>query len=330
MKEYDFIKYISEKRRLSPAQINKAFEADAEIVKLNDSLWAITVDEFSAEEDFFIHADPHVIGWNLAVATMSDLFACGVKPKFFMQTILRAHEDSDIFYKKLMDGIFEALNACECFLLGGDVGSAAKWRYSGIAFGEVKNKAITRVIEHKEDLDIWITGTCGDSNLAILQGSNIPRFELRINEVYTINKFASACTDTSGGFCDAVWNLKKVNPGFDFKINLDMFPFDSTLLKLRYKYDLYPELSLIGGAGEYELLLLAPKNRADEFKKNPAFTKIGSVCSDSAKAGVRFFKNNTQTGEMLQPPPCYRSCNEADYLKITNEYYEHNFNQRKK
>ncbi len=329
MKEYDFIKYISEKHRQSPAQINKAFEADAEIVKLNNSQWAITVDEFSAEEDFFIHDSPHIIGWNLAVATISDLFACGVKPKFFMQTILRSHEDSDAFYKKLMDGVFEVLDACDSFLLGGDIGTAVSWRYSGIALGEVKNKAITRVIEHKEDLDIWITGTCGDSNLAILQGSNIPRFELRINEVDTINKFASACTDTSGGFCDAVWNLKKVNPGFNFNINLDMIPFDSNLLKLMQKYNLPPELSLIGGAGEYELLLLAPKNRADEFKKYPAFTKIGSVCPDSEKASVRFFKNDILTGEMLQPPPCYRSCNEADYLKITNEYYEHNFKREK-
>jgi len=255
MKEYDFIKYISEKRRQSPAQINKAFEADAEIVKLNDSQWAITVDEFSAEEDFFIHKDPQIIGWNLAVATISDLFACGVKPKFFMQTILNSNKDHDTFYKKLMDGVFEALDACNCFLLGGDIGTAANWRYSGIALGEVKTKAITRVIEHKEDLDIWITGTCGDSNLAILQGSNIPRFELRINEVDMINKFASACTDTSGGFCDAVWNLKKVNPGFSFDINLDMIPFDSNLLKLMQEYNLAPELSLIGGAGEYELLL---------------------------------------------------------------------------
>jgi thiamine-monophosphate kinase len=328
MKEYDFIKYISEKRRQSPAQVNKVFEADAEIVRLDNSQWAITVDEFSAEEDFFIHENPEIIGWNLAVATMSDLFACGVKPIFFMQTISRAAADDESFYKKLTDGVFEALSACDCFLLGGDIGSAPSWRYSGIALGKVKNEALTRVMKNRNNFDIWITGTCGDANLAIIQNAEIPRFELRISEVDIINEFASACTDTSGGFCDAAWNFKKVNPNFDFEINLDSIPFAPKLLEFVKKHNLAPELTLIGGAGEYELLTLVPANQADKFEENPAFTKIGAGYPVSGDGRIKFFKDNEQTGEMRQAPPCYRSCAEADYLKITIDYYNTNFSKR--
>ncbi|MFA6716654.1 MAG: AIR synthase related protein [Victivallales bacterium] len=327
MKEYDFIEYISRKRRQSPAQLNKAFEADAEIVLLNGSLWAFTVDEFSAEEDSFIHEDSRVIGWNLAVATLSDLFACGIKPGFFMQTLLRSIADRDIFYKKLTDGVLEVLDACDCFLLGGDTGSAANWRYSGIAFGEVRHNAVTRVVGQREKQDIWITGACGDANAALLRGADIPRFELRLDEADIIGEFASACTDTSGGFCDAVWSLRKVNPFLEFKIDIDMIPFAPDLLKC----DLPPEMGLIGGAGEYELLLLAPEYRADEFKNHPAFTWIGSACPTvSVCSEVSFFRNGAAAGEMRQPPPCYRSCLKTDYLKVTAEYYERSFKKRKR
>ena len=325
MKEYNFIKYITGKRRRSPAQLNAPFEADAEIVRLNGSRWAITVDEFSAEEDFFRHKEAQVIGWNLAAATLSDLFACGVRPKFFLQTLLSSDKDDVLFYKRLMDGIFEALGACDCFLLGGDVGSAAAWRYSGIALGEVENEAVTRVMRRRETFDIWFTGTCGDANAAVLRHGDISRFELRLAEAAVVGEFASACTDTSGGVCDALRNLKQVNPGFDFEINLDAVPFDPEALETVRQHELAPELLLIGGAGEYELLVLASVRAADEFKRNPAFTKIGSGYPVSGGGGIEFFRDGTRCGAMRQEPPCYRSCAAADYLKTTLEYYNDNF-----
>lgn len=45
-------------------------------------------------------------------------------------------------------------------------------------------------MKNRNNFDIWITGTCGDANLTILQDAAIPRFELRINEVDIINEFA--------------------------------------------------------------------------------------------------------------------------------------------
>lgn len=327
MKEYDFIKTLLKKRRRSKAQINDVFEADAEIIDINGVHWGGTVDEFSEKEDFFFHHDPRVIGWNLAVATLSDLFACGIKPEFFMQSLVRTGTKNEIFYEKLMDGVYSVLDECACFLLGGDTGYDENWRYSGIALGKADNKAVTRVIRKQCDFDIWISGCCGDSNLAILKNLDIPLFELRFDTVDLIGKYALAATDSSGGFCDAIWNLKRLNPGFDFKINLDVLPFAPGVLETAQEKGLPVELTLIGGAGEYELLILAPKEYAEKFRKNPAMSRIGSGSPVDAQGAVRFFRDNVLTGEMQEEPPCYRSSKKEEYLQITMDYFNNNFSR---
>ena len=325
MKEYDFIKFISEKRRRSPEQLNNAFEADAEIIMLDGSPWAFTVDEFSQTEDFFVHDEPEVIGWNLAIATMSDLFACGVKPEFFLQTISRASTEGEEFYKKLMSGVFAALDACGCFLLGGDIGSAAEWRYNGTAFGKVAGRAVTRVLDKEEEFDIWISGECGDANAAVLARDSVPRFELRMKQAEIVAKAAGACTDTSGGFCDALWNLKEVNPGFDFTVDLNAIPYPAELVELFEQYELPLESALIGGAGEYELLVLVPKDRVVCFEADPVFSRIGYGCPVKGQGSIKFSKKDAAAGGMFQPPPCFRSCSEKDYIKTALNYYKENF-----
>jgi thiamine monophosphate kinase len=242
-----------------------------------------------------------------------------------MQTLVRSETKGETFYEKLMDGVYSALDACDCFLLGGDTGYDENWRYSGIAFGKAENEAVTRVMKRQCDFDIWITGTCGDSNLSILKNLDIPQFELRFDAVNLISKYALAATDSSGGFCDAIWNQKRVNPGIDFKINLNAIPFAPGVREAAQEKGLPPELTLIGGAGEYELLILAPKENSEQFEKNPAMTRIGSGSPAHSKDGVRFFRNDIPAGEMLEEPPCYRSCGKEDYLKITLDYFNKNF-----
>jgi thiamine monophosphate kinase len=233
---------------------------------------------------------------------------------------------TEFFYEKLMEGIYSALKSCNCFLLGGDTGYDNAWRYAGIALGRsIQNEAITRVIKKKCDFDIWITGTCGDSNLAILTDQEIPRFEIRTEEAESTSKYALACTDSSGGFCDAVWNLKKVNPYFDFEINLDTMPYAHDLKKISREMKLPMELALIGGAGEYELLILAPRELENKFQKNPTMQKVGTGYPTANKGCVKFFKGNLQAGAMREEPPCYRSCKKEDYLRTTIEYYNNNF-----
>jgi thiamine-monophosphate kinase len=324
--EFDFIENILKQRRRSPKQHNEAFSSDAEIVSLGESVWAITVDEFSPSEDFLKHDFPETIGWNMAVATLSDLFACGVKPDFFMQAMVVSQAAGREFYERLMSGVFAALEECSCFLLGGDTGRSEEWRYTGIALGQVEKESspVSRKISTREPLDIYLTGDCGDANAAIFKQDDIPRFEMRLNECGVIRKFASACIDTSGGFCDALWNLKRLNPGYDFEIDVSSIPYNPVVKTVMKEAGLPFELALIGGAGEYELLTVVPARFAEDLKNNTEFTRIGTV-SPAAPKGRVVFSGSNGFGEMSVPPPCYRFCDERDYLTTTLEYYRNVF-----
>jgi thiamine-monophosphate kinase len=72
-------KLLSDFRR-SPHQLNKPHESDAEIIKLNDALLAITTDSISEEILTGLYDDPYIIGWMIVTVNMSDLAAVGSSP----------------------------------------------------------------------------------------------------------------------------------------------------------------------------------------------------------------------------------------------------------
>ena len=308
MNEYELIKKMAEKFPRSREQQNRLFECDAELVSIGGQVWGMTMDEFSPEEDLFTSDNPEMLGANLTVATLSDLFAAGVGPKFFMQAISLPREVEKVFVDGLLRGIKEVLDQTGCSLCGGDVGVAEQWRFCGFAMGPVvSKKPITHVMPEIQQT-LWVTGTLGDANLAALQKSPTPSFELRIKETKLIRKCATACIDTSGGFLDALWILHEQNPGMRFEIHLDKLPLTREVQAMSGT-GIPKEAALMGGAGEYELLFSTHQNLDVSMEtelREAGITLVGS-CGLADEAGINTYRGGKKIGKMASPPPCPRA-----------------------
>lgn len=308
MREYDLIRSMAEKFPRSPRQRNELFVCDAELIEICGHLWAVTVDEFSPEEDLFTSENPERLGANLATATLSDLLAAGAAPQFFLPAVALPKSPDPAFVEGLCAGVRSVLDEAGCFLCGGDVGTADTWRFCGVAMGPIQNhRALTHVLPDAAQT-LWVTGRLGDANLAALRRQPTPRFELRLEEAKLIRRYGTACIDTSGGLLDAVWIFHSLNPRMRFEVECETLPLAPGLPDFAAQAGFPPEAALLGGAGEYELLFATPEGLAESAVArltSAGATQIGSARMHE-EAGVFFRRNGRTLGTMTEPPPCPR------------------------
>ncbi|MCX6827204.1 MAG: AIR synthase related protein [candidate division Zixibacteria bacterium] len=318
MNEYELIRKIASKFPRAKNQGNKIFGCDAELLKIDNQWWGLTIDEFSPEEDLFTSESPEVLGANLAVATLSDLMAARAKPEFFLQALSLPRNVETSFIQGITSGIRQVLSEAGCFLCGGDTGNSESWRFCGFAMGKiVDNKPLTHRL-FKTTQSLWVTGTLGDANFAALQKTPTPRFESRMKEVKFIWKYGTACIDTSGGLMDALWILHTQNPFLRFEIDLDAIPIAAGISDFSNTANIPREAFFLGGAGEYELLFATSahlnKNILDELRTSN-ITKIGTS-KPRSKPGVFFIRNEKIIGKMKTAPPCPRKAkNVAEHIQ---------------
>jgi thiamine monophosphate kinase len=318
MTEYDLIRRIAAQFPRSGRQANALFGCDAEVIKIGGRWWCLTMDEFSPEEDLFTSGSPETLGANLAVATLSDLLACGAKPEFFMQGFVLPKEAADRFVDGVTGGIKKVLAAADCHMCGGDLGSAQNWRFTGFAMGPAANN--TPVTHNLPDGEytLWVTGKLGDANFAALNGLPTPLFELRLDESKVIRSRAAACIDTSGGLIDALWLLHMRNPLLRFEIDLELVPFAPGISAFSRTRNIPAGAFLLGGAGEYELLFALPSDlTGPELRK---MEKIGATRIGRAyrrrNPGICFLRGKTRLSEIKKAPVCPReSSTRESYIR---------------
>ena len=310
MDEYDLIRTIAGTFPRHRAQRNAVFTCDAEVLDLGGQLWALTLDEFTPEEDLFTADDPERLGANLAVATLSDLLAAGATPEFFLQALSLPRGVESGFVDGLTRGLRTVLEAAGCALCGGDLGVAATWRFSGFAMGRIPagQQPLTRLLPDAPQV-LWVTGVLGDANLAALRGQPTPRFELRTEVARRVRQHGTACIDTSGGFLDAVWLLHALNPGLRFEIDCRAVPLAPGLEEFAATAGMPAEAALLGGAGEYELLFAVPAGLAESAAA--ALAALGAspvgVCMPSPESELWLVRRDGTRVAMSAPPPCPRA-----------------------
>lgn len=260
MRETDLIYAIRKLFPTSPRQKNSLFTCDAELVELGSTLYGLSMDEFSAEEDFFPATDPEALGRNLAVAVIADILAAGCLPEFYLHALVEP-AGSEGFSLALCRGAQHVLEAYGCFLLGGDMGRSsvsAGWRYTGLALGRLADPQagpLTRLLPPRPQT-LWITGSVGDGNLCALSG-RMPDFETRLSEATSLCGKARACMDTSGGLVESLLLLGRLNPTHRFVLTPAAIPYAEGLAEAALVHDLPVEGFAFCGAGEYELLFTA-------------------------------------------------------------------------
>jgi thiamine-monophosphate kinase len=292
--EHEIINRLVTNLPRSPLHLNEFQESDAEIFYLDGKKLLISVDEFS-KEDFFNDTDPYLLGWNLAACTLSDVFACGADPLLYAHSMsFPIHTWEASYQVSLCEGISSALNQCSTGFIGGDLGHATNWHYTGIILGQAE-QPITRKGCKVGDA-IFMTGTVGGGNIEpALQvlGDKITRkylhqFPLRDKESKVIRNYATCCIDSSDGLLNALMTIADINR-VGFKI--DTIPYLKMGEEICRALTIPKELLCMGECGEYELVFTVNGSNEKAFlqeleQQKLAVTKIGTITETERTMGI--------------------------------------------
>ncbi len=251
---------------------NRFFESDAEVLTFNNDQLLFTTDEFS-DEDLFRIDNPYRLGFNLAAATISDIFAvCGV-PYAYAHAIRIADSWDRAFVSQLAKGIASVLNQCGIGFIGGDTGMANDWGYTGICLGSAHNP-LSRKGARAGD-KIYLTGEIGAGNIEaaftlyhqnklVRLGSMFSEnlFRLRATESAFIGQWASCCIDTSDGVFAALNTLSELN---DLGYRAEKLPYPPSAKILCQLLQVPKEILFMGECGEYELLFALSPEKEEQF-----------------------------------------------------------------
>jgi thiamine monophosphate kinase len=299
MKETEIIATLAEGLARSPLQHNARFTSDAEILTLNGGPVAVTVDDYSAEDHLSAH-DPMQLGWNLVTATVSDLLAVGAEPRFMLNSFVATRGMDAPYLRALSAGMQQALTACGASMAGGDIGTGADWRFTGVALGSFRDRHVplSRLAPCAAGA-VMVTGDFGDANLAAGAGGPAPRFEIRLAESTHLAGLAAeragmapaACIDTSDGLMSALETLCTLTAGLRIEVDLTAVPYARGVIGAAAAMQVPQEVFLMGSAGEYELLALVPES-ARRTAAQAGLRQIGAFRT-SDQPGL-YFRDDTQ------------------------------------
>jgi thiamine-monophosphate kinase len=324
MNELDVITLFRKVLPVPDEQRNRPFASDAEVVEVGGTLLALTADDFSSE-DGFPEGEPRRLGWNLAVATLSDLLAVGAQPAYVMHSVVLAPETRVEGLEEFARGIQDGLEAFGAKLLGGDVGSGREWRYTGIGIGTFakgEGGPLSRVSSCPSG-SLWVTGAFGDGNLAAAGAAETLHLECRMAEARRLRGVAAAAMDTSDGLAQTLTTVSRLNPDLRFDVDLGAIPLDDRILPASRDLGIPPGAFLLGSAGEYELLALLPGGSGQGPE---GFRKVGTFSSEGVP-GLYFQKEGREVPlppESLPDPRSYsdrRSYIEA-VIRLARELFD--------
>lgn len=295
-REKDIITIIANQLPRSDKQLNNLFESDSEIIQYGSKKLLVTIDEFS-NEDLFRDHNPYILGWNLTVATISDILASGGLPRYYGHSVMIDKNKWDDYYlERFSTGIADVLKKTKAFFIGGDVGSSDQWHYTGIALGETK-RVITRLGAKPGNI-VLMTGQIGAGNLEaalkLYSSKHIlnkvlkhykTRLALRFDESRLISQYATSCIDSSDGVLNALKTLSELNHT-GFELTHTPYLHDGVLAcKILSKPK---ELLLMGECGEYELVFTIDKKDLVTFlqkskEQKLSFTQIGNIVEEPGK-----------------------------------------------
>jgi thiamine-monophosphate kinase len=296
MREADIIRAVRSHLAVSAEQRNAPFASDAEIIEIGEGLLALTLDEFSAEDGLSTD-DPGLLGWNVVVATLSDLLAVGAEPRFLLTSVVAAEDMAEPWLAAFSGGMQDALDAFGAFALGGDVGTDQAWRVTGCGLGTLRGRPLDRIVR-AENGALVVTGALGDGNLAAAGGPT-PRFECRLPEARSLAVQEAACIDTSDGLAVTLETFVKLNDGLSVTVDLDAVPYSSGIDKAASALAVPREAFLLGSAGEYELLAFVPESAAARLV---GLTPIGSFAK-GAPPGISYCRGSDCVEHERLPDP---------------------------
>jgi thiamine-monophosphate kinase len=197
----------------------------------------------------------------------------------------------------LAQGIAGVLKETGTYFIGGDLGVAPSFRYTGSVIGRLEGTPLLRSGAKVGD-GIFLTGQIGLGNVEAalkLYGENqlikqLTRswkniFQLRYKEAEIIKKYSHCCIDTSDGVYNALQAVSEMSQtGFI----VEDLPYLKSGLLLAKVLGVAKEILFLGECGEYELLFTLSKDSEEEFsqeaqEKKLSFQRIGEVTQQDTR-----------------------------------------------
>lgn len=247
------------------------------------------------------------LGFKIVSVNVSDIYAMGGDFKGFLFSAGLPKTISDKQLRELFDGIGEALNCYDGYLLGGDFSRSEKVVLSGFAVGEC-DKPLMRKGAEPGDI-IFITSYTGlssagfnflknlnyDEKKIIKSVKNFRDFKLynesfsvSINELlerhlmpearkpHKFRHLAKAMMDISDGLLLDLYRLCEENE-VGAEIYLDKIPLHPAVLKIAEYLNIEPMKLILSGGEDYELIVISDQVDTTELGLIP----IGKIVSQN-------------------------------------------------
>lgn len=204
---------------LSPLQLNRAQDADAELIDIGgDDLLALTVDAISEEIATGLYTSATSVGYVGVMASLSDLAATGAEPLGLLLWVSLPENDLEKIQSELSVGVSDACARADTFVLGGDT-SIGPLSMACTAVGRVPRKfAVTRKGARPGDI-VYSTAPLGLG--AVYAGSKLLHLPVaasfmwqpvaRLREGLALRGLLSSCMDTSDGLITTLHELATLN-----------------------------------------------------------------------------------------------------------------------
>lgn len=286
------------------------FGADAEIVPFGGTNLLVSTDSFSEREDFLFGLGPEAMGRVMAYGAISDILACGAKPEFLVQAWNVDASHDERFYERVAQGVQQIVSHYGAKVVGGDIGSAKEWCWTVTVFAALASP-VRRNATKRVDFDLYATGPFGAANVAAFLARPVPEPALRD----PVPGNALFATDTSGGFFDAVENIRRVNAGILIEVDVERALAPGIAQGLPDGVE--PGWALVGGVGEYELLFAVPHG---ERVEGAILVGRGGFGAHERGGEVRV-ACGSRTGRMVSSPPDYRAIPRESWQAATADYW---------
>jgi len=237
--------------------------------------WAISSDMLVEGQHFFAGTDPQRLGHKALAVNLSDLAACGARPRGFTLALALPEAD-EAWLQAFSQGLLQLADAHQCPLVGGDT-TRGPLNLCITVFGEVPpGQALLRNGARPGD-DIYVSGTLGDARLAleVLQGhltlpdDVLERARLRLEQPtprvalgLALRGIASSAIDVSDGLLGDLGHILRasaVGATVDASIAIDLIASSDQTESAKgiFGADFLLQCTLAGG-DDYELLFTAP------------------------------------------------------------------------
>ncbi len=274
LNEFEIIKEFFTREIKNTARFPLGIGDDAALISIPAGYeLATSIDTLVEGSHFFPQTEPNDLGHKSLAISLSDLAAMGAEPGAVLLALTLPVADSH-WLKSFAHDFFKLAEQYSVELIGGNI-TRGPLSISTVTYGWVPAGKALRRSGAKSGDNIYVTGTLGDSGLALqlLQQKSAPTAELlrrlfrpdaRVQAGIALRDLASAAIDISDGLAADLSKLLEASQ-LGGRIHANQLPLSPALLR-HCAHDQAIQLALTAGE-DYELCFTAPPTAKDAIDK---------------------------------------------------------------